>query len=440
MRRLTCGFLYVMLVAGPVCAGAPAGGAADEASAAPAIHRETPLRGPGTSLHERETLTDGWFGAAPALEEQGLTLGLSATQVYQGVVHGETTHRHAGRWAGSYDLEIEADMDALANLDGGRVYVLTEGSWSDGLDASSVGSLFGVNDDAGGDRSADVTEFWYEHAFADGRVRVRLGKMDLTGGFECHDQPVAFDGNVYANDETTQFLNGALVNNPAIPFPDYGIGLAVHVEPVDGWYASTAIADAQADVREVGFNTAFDREDYTFSIVEVGHVGELPSPHGPLPGAVRVGLWYDPQPKARFDGRGSERDDVGFYASADQMLLREGDDPASGEGLGLFVRFGWADEAVNPIGTFWSAGCQYRGLVPGRDDDVLGVGMARARASDEPGTGFTSAHETAVEAYYAVQVTPWLSVSPHVQYVADPGALDGVDDAVIMGVRVQAAF
>jgi len=27
-----------------------------------------------------------------------------------------------------------------------------------------------------------------------------------------------------------------------------------------------------------------------------------------------------------------------------------------------------------------------------------------------------------------------------VQYVADPGALDAVDDAAILGVRVQAAF
>jgi porin len=230
------------------------------------------------------------------------------------------------------------------------------------------------------------------------------------------------------------------VNNPAIPFPDYGIGLAVYVEPADGWYGAAAIADAQADIREMGLNTAFDREDYTFTIAEGGYVGGLPAPGGTLPGAVRVGLWYDPQPKAGIDGTGSERDDLGFYVSADQVLLHEGGDPASGQGLGVFVRFGWAAADVNAIGTFWSAGCQYRGLVPGRDDDVLGVGMARARVTDEPGSGFTSAHETAVEVYYAVRVAPWLAVTPHVQYVADPGALDAVDDAVILGVRVQAAF
>ncbi len=438
MTRRAVTLACILMFAGGA-SGAGASGEAEDGSIR-RVDRATSIREPGTSVCERETLTDGWFGAAPRLEEAGLTLALSATQVYHGVARGETTHRHAGRYAGSYDLELEADMGVLAGLDGGRVYVLTEGSWSDGLDASSVGSLFGVNDDAGGDRSADVTELWYQHDFADGRFRVRVGKMDLTAGFESHGAAAAFDGNAFANDETSQFLNGGLVNNPAIPFPDYGIGLAVYVEPAEGWYASAAIADAQADIREIGFNTAFDREDYSFSIAEGGYVGGLPGPGGRLPGAVRAGVWYDPQPKARFDGAGSERDDVGFYASADQMLLREGDDPASVQGLGVFVRFGWADEDLNAVHTFWSAGCRYRGLLPGRDDDVLGVGIARARVSDEPGAGFTSAHETAVEAYYAVQITPWLSVSPHVQYVADPGALDGVDDAVILGVRVQAVF
>lgn len=70
----------------------------------------------------------------------------------------------------------------------------------------------------------DITELWYEHALLDDTLRVRLGKMDITGGFECRGCPVSFDGSLYANDETGQFLNSALVNNPTIPFPDKGLG------------------------------------------------------------------------------------------------------------------------------------------------------------------------------------------------------------------------
>jgi len=384
-------------------------------------------------------------GEAGAPEEEcgcgveGLDLSLGLTQVYQDAARGEVTHRHAGRWTGSYDLEIEADLDRLAGLAGWRVYVLTEGSWSEGLDASSVGSLLGINDDAGGDRSADVTEFWFQRDFLDGRLRLRLGKLDLTGGFECRGCPVAFDGNAYAGDETSQFLASPLVNNPTIPFPENGIGLVVYAEPVEGWFASAGVADAQADARETGFNTAFRREDYAFAIAEVGYAGGLPGPgDGRLPGACRVGLWYDPQPKDRLDGTGSRRDDLGFYVSADQMLLAEAGDPE--QGLGLFARFGWADEDLNPIRTFWSVGCQYRGPIPGRDADVLGVGLARARLSEAVGTGFSAAYETLLEVYYAAEVAPWLVVSPLVQVVTNPGGSASADDAVVVGVRVQASF
>ena len=47
---------------------------------------------------------------------------------------------------------MEFDLDTLANLNGGSVYVLAEGSWSEGIDGPAVGSIFGVNDDAGGYR------------------------------------------------------------------------------------------------------------------------------------------------------------------------------------------------------------------------------------------------------------------------------------------------
>ena len=100
--------------------------------------------------------------------------------------------------------------------------------------------------------------------------------------------PVAFDGSAYANDETTQFLSSALVNNSSIPFPDNGLGAIVYVEPLEGFYVAAGAADARADARETGFRTAFHREDYFLAIFETGFVPEVPSPNGRLPGAYRV--------------------------------------------------------------------------------------------------------------------------------------------------------
>ncbi|MCK4275481.1 MAG: carbohydrate porin, partial [Phycisphaerae bacterium] len=263
-----------------------------------------------------------------------------------------------------------------------------------------------------------------------------IGKLDLGGGFECQGCPVAFDSNAFANDETAQFLNGALVNNPTIPFPDKALGLVVFAEPIDGWYVAAGAADAQGDARETGFNTAFHDEDYFFGIFETGFVADVPSSNGPLVGAYRAGFWYDPQPKSKHgSAEHSKRDDIGMYLSFDQVVLKETADESDSQGLGLFARWGFAHSDVNPIRCFWSVGGQYQGLVPGRDDDVMGLGFAcgnlvRAAGYDEP-------HEAALEMYYSAQIAPWLSISPSLQYIWSPGGTAGVGNAVVLGARVQ---
>jgi porin len=39
------------------------------------------------------------------------------------------------------------------------------------------------------------------------------------------------------------------------------------------------------------------------------------------------------------------------------------------------------------------------------------------------------------EAYYRFQVTPWLQLSPNVQYLIDPGIGEGTDNALVLGLR-----
>lgn len=387
-------------------------------------------------LMERERLLSPHLPFLGQWADCGFEVLLSSTQIYQQNLRGGlSTHRHAGRYSGIYDLEMALDLEKVKLVPGGRMYMLAEGGWSEGIDEPSVGSLFGVNFNAIGDRAMDVAQLWYEQSLAEDRVRIRAGKIDLTGTFECQGCPVSFDGNTYANDATLQFLNGALSNNPTIPFPDPGLGAIVYVEPVDGFYLSGGVADADADFRETGFNTAFQGEDNYIAIFETGIIPRLPSPNGPMIGAYRVGFWYDPQAKERFDG-GTKRDDTGFYLSFDQMAYRECSDEDDTQGLGLFARYGLTDGDVNEIRQFWSLGAQYQGLLPGRDSDVLGAGLASGCLS--PQAGFGESNETVMEVYYNIMITPWLSLTPDLQYVANPGG-EG-RDAVIGGVRLQVSF
>jgi len=393
------------------------------------------------SIFAAETLTQGYWGLNDILNNQGVDVSLSATSIYQQNVRGGLrTSDRSGRLTGSHDFEITLDLERILGLTGASVYIHNEGGWPDaeGINEQSVGSFWGTNDDAADYGSILVTEFWYEQRLCDDKLLIRLGKMDLTCGIDCQERPVAFGHNTYACNENTQFLNSALVNDLAIPFPDYGVGIMAGYFPTENWYVSVGAADAQANIREAGFDSAFHNRDYYFYIFETGFLPRFNLGGAELPGAYRMGVWLDPQDKDRLNGPGSQRDDTGFYLSFDQLLYRENAVAADEQGLGGFARFGWADDDLNEITNFWSLGLQYQGLFPGRDGDVLACGMAQAIFSDH--AEFTEDAETIVETYYNIYLTGWLQVTPAVQYIADPSADPAAKDALVLGIRTMVSF
>jgi porin len=386
----------------------------------------------------------GSFLSHTLLEPAGLTLGIGSTNIYQQNVHGGlSTHRRAGRFSGSYDIELAGDLKRLLGLEGG-IYIAAMGSWSKygGIDAPAVGSYFGVNGDGIPREDMAISQVWYEQAFFDKALRIRVGKMDITSGFECGGSTVAFDGNAYANDETAQFLNGALVNNPTIPFRDYGLALGAEAmyNPVEWWYVAYGISDAHADYRETGFNTAFGDGADWFHIAETGVVTKLQSAHGPLPGAYRVGVWYDTQDKETFDTGATWRNDTGYYFSGDQLIYKENDKAEDSQGLGVFGRYGWADSRVNDVPNFWSVGLSYQGLFEGRDDDTLGLGYAQGFFSDVAGSGYTEDYEALYELYYSAVISDHFVFSPSIQYLVNTGGDRSIGDTFVIGGRLQISF
>ena len=396
---------------------------------------------------DRPTVTRNWFGLGKQMEEMGISVGLSLNQVYQVSLRGSgpaagggpgvQTHRHNGRWTGAYDFEVELDLERLLNIPGASFYTHTQGGWSAGLDGSSIGSVLGVSI-GGGNSSIVLSEAYWRQSLLEDKLQLKIGKLDMGGGFECQGCPVAFDTNAFAGDDNAQFLNGGLNGNPTIPFPDLGMGVVVYVEPVKGYYASIGVADAQAVASQTGFNTAFHDEDYFFTIVEAGFVPNLPSANGDLQGTYRFGFWYDPQPKENLVNGKNVRDDKGFYLNFDQVVYKENPEADDIQGAGLFFRYGFAHKDVNPIKCFWSIGGQYRGLIPSRDDDVLGLGLATAQLTES--ADFIKTHETAVETYYNAVVTPGMTFTPSLQWITNPGGVSGVGNAWILGFRLKVTF
>jgi len=384
-----------------------------------------------------DTTTGKWFGVGETLEERGVTIKLDFTTVYQKVVKGGMEGQTGkGEDTGVYNLRLNVDLEKLISLPGARVYAKAKGGWSEGIDPQAVGSIFNMNSTAPGDQTILFRDLYYEQALLDRLFVIRAGRIDLTGGIECEPCTVAFDCNAFANDEYGQFLNGALVNNPTVPFPSVGLGAALVARPMAWLYFAGGVGDAAATGRSIDVDNAFDE---TFYVGETGILSKIPSPSGDLVGAYRIGAWYSPQSCERLDGSGGEvAGHAGWYASVDQMVWRENAKKGDTQGLGLFGRFGSADERVNEIKTFWSAGGQYQGLIPTRDDDVIAAGFATGRFSKD--AGLSAQAESVAEAYYRFEVFKWLQVTPSIQYVWSPGGDKSVDDAVAFAIRAFILF
>jgi porin len=363
----------------------------------------------------------------------GVTWGAGLTQVYQHNAHGGlSAESRSGRYAGSYDVQASADLESILGWSDSTAYMLLEGGWprAGSIDPAAVGSYFGVNADAIGGEWIDVAELWFLRSFADDRLFVQVGKADLSAGIEYRDVVSAFDLNPYANDETSQFLNGALVNNPTIPFPAYTLAMSAVAQPWDQWQfaAAGAAQSGDADLDETA-SWASDDEGLFF-IVQASFLPSGQENQALWAGEYHAGLWWT--------GGGdltSQDELTGVYVSAAREILRESEDPNDEQGLGFFARWGWADGDAVGLDCFWSVGLQYRGLIELRDQDVLGVGFASGTFAGSDSLAGLEGSERVVEFYYSVAISPWLSLSPDIQYVADPGGQTDAADALIVGLR-----
>jgi porin len=389
-----------------------------------------------STAFEQETAAARQFVLDESKTTEAFDITFALTQLYQHNVRGGlSTHKSNGRYAGSYDLGLTADLQTLCGLKDTSMYLLVEGSWPDvgGIDPVSVGSFFGVNADAMNGQWVWLSELWFERRILDESLLVRVGKFDLTGGFQFRDREIAFDGSRYANDETAQFLNGALVNDPTIAFPYMTIGLALLTSPADHWHLGFALAareDEDARRECVSWGSVGNG---LFAMLEGSFIDDHPA-YGGLGGEYRAGLWCQTSP-SRIVSDGAQ---AGVYFSVSQPLICSTDDPDCEGGLGLFARGGWTDGEAAELASFWSIGLAWEALLS--TYDVLALGLAKGHFVGGSDPDVPRGSETAVELYYKVPLAKWGHISPDVQYVADPGGSGGGHDALILGVRLQMFF
>jgi porin len=158
-------------------------------------------------------------------------------------------------------------------------------------------------------------------------------------------------------------------------------------------------------------------------------------------GRLSTGLWYHSGQLAHVADNGYDNGAVGGYATFDQMLWRaEPDKAGDKKGLAMFAIAGYANPRTNADNWDLTGGLEWRGLIPTRDNDVIGAAVSTIRLNDAPGSGLADNNQETIEGFYKVSVAKWLSVEPDLQYIHNPGAITTQHDGLMFTLEVVADF
>ncbi len=374
-----------------------------------ALHRETL---PGT-VAQRE-FDPGLLGTW--LHGRG---GLVAEYIYTGEVftnmRGGLNTNRATEYRGNLDLTITANLDQMNLAPGGTFFIYAENGHGRGITEEHVGD-FQVLSNLDAPDFMQVSEYWWEHSLLDGCITVTLGKQDANVAFASVQMGL-------------DFINSSFGFHPTIPlptFPDPSMAAVVLFRPNDWLSFNAGVWDGAPD----GGNWGFSGEGVTFSIYEIQTEYKL---WNLLHGDAHCGLWYHSDRFDNLAGGAPFDGNHGVDIEVEQTVLKEhAHDEEDVQGLGVFFQYGWAPKDRNVAHQYLGVGMIYTGLIPGRDEDVLGLGIATLRFSDRlPNTTV----ESAIELFYKMPLSPWTAIQPDFQYIANPSG--NGRDALVFGLRFE---
>jgi len=161
-------------------------------------------------------------------------------------------------------------------------------------------------------------------------------------------------------------------------------------------------------------------------------VGEFDIALGPA-AEFQIGAWRYTQQVDTLDGSAAKDVSQGMHGLIEGIVARNG-----AAELGAWLRTGIASDKVNPISLYLGGGATY-----GTDQRKVGLAFSHARlgnparwAAAVSGAPADRA-ETAIELSYFHQVHKRIAVQPDIQYVVNPGWDPALDDALVVGMRLE---
>jgi porin len=424
-----------------------------------------------TGLWERDTLTGDWNGARANLADNGVTLGLKLTNEVLDTPSGGI------RRGGVYEQQLmftgDIDFEKLANLAGGTAHVSAFRVDGRGPLANNVGNnMDSSNIELARQRQTRLWTLWYQQAASDNLWSVRAGQLSVDDEFflsttssNLMNSTFVWNSLGFSNLPGGQPDRFDISNGPGYPLGAPGARLQFNPSDDISWLTA-AFTHQPESIDHNGAQFRFDGNALVIS--ELQYLQNQAKDATGLPVAYKIGAWYDTgsfnDPHVDSQGRSlasplsnglpkKHSGEWAIYGVADRTLWQSED----GQAFSVFLRGGLAPSSYNLVSGYVDGGIGYKGLIAGREADVLTVGFAYANV----GSGYAAIdrdnnvpvrdYESLVELNYLVTLAPWWTVQPDLQYIIHPGlgganplptakANATIPNATVLGLRSTITF
>jgi porin len=403
---------------------------------------------------ESDTVTKDCFGYGKELEKHGINIGFSSINEVWGNTMG-------GLKTGCVTTSLlqsatTVNLEKLMGWKGGTFYSRWLYLYGQDPSANFVGDIFTVSNIAGYSTLRNI-DLWIEQKLFDNKLAVRAGQLEADSDFAISDYGALFINSTFG---WPSFLYTSLPNGG----PNYPVGapaVYLHWEPIEP--LSLKVAAFQGDVyaqnvNKHGFDWNLSTENGFFYMSEADYRYTCS-----LPGQVKAGAWFFAGNLPSVNNSDTTLwGNTGYYGIIDQMLYRspsckEETKKLTDEGLGFFGRVAYQPSDRNFLDFYCDTGFNYKGLLPTRHNDVLGLGFAYGQISNgmrnpqadlssspiySPPNGAATVlnYEMAFETTYVAAITPWMNLQPNLQYIIHPGATSQIGNALVLGLRATINF
>lgn len=314
-------------------------------------------------------------------------------------------------------INVSTDLEKLFGLANGTFFAQYQNH--NGVNGSTnINDIqqFDGLDDPEYDR---IHMLWYQHIFMNGKLRIKLGKVEPKSEF-------------FAPENATNHLGFSTERSPTI------IAQGPPSMSFNAFYSPSEAITFAFGLYDATWNQGRDENNFKLhNIFEASDLayfleGRFKWKQGinGHPGSVKIGGWKLDGERIMFNGV-QVNNTEGFYVVVDQTL--------TSNGVGFYAQFGTVDKKVSALSRHIGIGIKWDGPIEGREYDVLGAGVSTVKFSDDPNAPFISDSETAYELFYKAPLTSWLTVQADLQAITNPGGR-GANNVIVSTFRATFSY